>query len=189
MRRRAGRWGRGDPDAADLLEWFFWTGQRPKAIKSYLWAAFDSESWTLRLHPADDKVGVGVAFPLTGVYSEIMERRLERRVVGCPFVFHRRGKPIRDFRGTWRSACREAGVVGKIPYDLRKTAARNMVRAGVPEGVVMAIMGWKTRAMMDRYNITSDADKLEAQIRVERYVEGLPAERNVVPIGRGRGRR
>ena len=189
MRRRAGRWGRGDPDAADLLEWFFGTGQRPKAIKSYLWAAFDSESWTLRLHPADDKVGVGVAFPLTGVYSEIMERRLERRVVGCPFVFHRRGKPIRDFRGTWRSACREAGVVGKIPYDLRKTAARNMVRAGVPEGVVMAIMGWKTRAMMDRYNITSDADKLEAQIRVERYVEGLPAERNVVPIGRGRGRR
>ena len=187
VRHRSGRYGQGDPDTADFLQWFFWTGQRPKSIKSYVWPALDLESWTLRLHPADDKVRQGVAFPLTGVYSELMERRLERQMVGCPLIFHRGGKPIGRFAVLWRSACREAGVVGKIPYDLRKTAARNMIRANVPEGVVMAIMGWKTRSMMDRYNITSEADKLDAQGRVERYVESLPTERNVVPMRRSRG--
>ena len=32
-----------------------------------------------------------------------------------PWLFHRDGKPIKDFRKAWTAACQRAGVRGKVP--------------------------------------------------------------------------
>jgi integrase len=57
-----------------------------------------------------------------------------------------------------RKACKSAGVPGKLVHDLRRTAARDFRRAGVSEGEIMRLAGWKTRDMFDRYNINDSAD-------------------------------
>jgi len=77
------------------------------------------------------------------------------------------GKPVRDFRGAWASACEAANVPGLLFHDLRRTAARNLRRAGVAEGVIMKIGGWKTRSVFERYAIVSQSDIRDAMTKLE----------------------
>ncbi len=65
----------------------------------------------------------------------------------------------------------KAGLIGKIPHDFRRTAIRNLVRAGVPEKVAMALSGHDTRSVFDRYNITSSEDLQDAIIRLAAFHE------------------
>jgi hypothetical protein len=58
----------------------------------------------------------------------------------------------------WRTACQDAGVPGRILHDFRRTAVRNLERAGVPRSVAMKITGHKTESVYQRYAIVSDAD-------------------------------
>jgi len=75
-----------------------------------------------------------------------------------PFRDERR----RDYVDAWKNTCKKTGVSGGLRHDLRRTAARNLVNAGVPEPVAMTITGHKTRAVFDRYHIMSPTELKDA---------------------------
>jgi integrase len=152
----------------------YWLGWRRGEVLALEWRQIDLEAGEIRLDPGTTKNKDGrVAYlpqeALDGLRqwrsktSEI-ERR-EGRIIDA--VCHRGGKPIRDFYRAWRDACDRAGVPGKTYHDFRRTAARNYVRAGVPERVAQAVLGHKTRSIFDRYNVVAEGDLREAAKRVE----------------------
>ena len=57
-------------------------------------------------------------------------------------------------------ACRTAGVAGLVPNDLRRSAVRNLERAGVPRATAMKLVGHKTEAIYRRYAIVVESDLL-----------------------------
>ena len=63
----------------------------------------------------------------------------------------------------------ERRYIGLLVHDMRRSAARALRRAGVPESVIMKIGGWKTRSMFERYNIQNKRDQQDAVTALERY--------------------
>jgi integrase len=152
---------------------------RPGAIRDLEWTAINREDWTLRItHGHKRNKGRPRFLPLAGPLRAIFERAWQRRVdyaretgTLVPWVFWRRhtgrpwpgrvvGDPVRvlNYTGLWRQACRAAGCVGRVPYDLRRTALRNLWRETKDEALCMMISGHKTRHAFQRYNIVTPAE-------------------------------
>ncbi len=129
------------------------------------WRQVDLEAGTVRLEVGTTKNKKGRLVYLPPILRDVLETQWQEhltRFPDCLWVFHNQGERIFSFYKAWHRACREAGLSGKIPHDFRRTAVRNMVRAGIPERVAMEIAGHKTRAIFDRYHIVSDSDLKEA---------------------------
>ena len=152
---------------------------RSGETKSLTWADYDAESHTIRLHAKDSKNRRGRAIPLTAELATIMEQRVTARRLDCPYIFHRNGKEMGECRKVWKRACTEAGVSGKLLHDLRRSAVRNMVRAGVNPDIARQISGHRTPAIFSRYNIISETDLRQAIEQTSAYLASLPAKSNV----------
>ena len=95
----------------------------------------------------------------------------ERDWPDCPWVIHRAGRRLVEYRGAWYRAVELAGFEDLKFHDLRRSAVRNMLDAGMDESKVMRIVGHKTRAMIDRYRIVSLKDVAKAGEQIGRYLE------------------
>ena len=141
----------------DILDLAYYSGWRKHEILGLTWDELDEAGGVIRLSPARSKTLVGRILPISHPIAEALARRRARRDPDSPLVFHRDGIPIRRWRTAWRTACQAAGVPTRFLHDCRRTAARNLIRASVPERVAMLLTGHKTRAIFDRYNINQRA--------------------------------
>jgi integrase len=160
------------------------TGWRKGELLSRQWRHADFNDEILRLEPGETKNNLGREFPFTAGLREVLMaqrkyvREIERRTGRIiPWVFCLpNGDRIGDFRKAWASTCRAAGVPGRLVHDFRRTAVRNLERAGVPRSSGMKLTGHKTLAVYDRYAIT-DRGMLEHAAQKLDALHAAEAER------------
>lgn len=179
----------------DVTRFAFLSGWRKGEIVALRWDAVDRTAREVWLWTS--KNGKRRTLPLDDDLWALVERRWTARehrtpdgtVALSPFVFHRDGEPVGDFRKAWAAACIKAGffrvvrvdaeteekVPTKLFHDLRRSAVRNMVRANVPQSVAMEISGHRTAAVFMRYAITAEDQKREALRRTQAFLASLPA--------------
>src|SRR6266550_445169 len=171
------------------LEFAYFTGWRiPSEVLVLTWAQVDFAAGLVRLEVGATKGKPGKrdgrTFPFAALpaLTALLERQRAHtdaveRATGriIPWVFHRQGKPIRDYHHAWAGALRRAAVVsrdglkvvvrpqllGRVPHDFRRTAVRNLERAGVSRSVAKKLTGHKTDAVYNRYAIAPEQDLRE----------------------------
>jgi integrase len=184
-------------------------GWRVSELLSMRVRQVDLPQRVIRLEPGTTKNSEGREVVMTDAVFTLLSACVIGKTPD-QFVFTRsNGKPVRDFRTTWENACVATGVgkivctdcggaivagqrcnkcktkrskyTGLIFHDLRRTAARNLRRAGISETVIMKIGGWKTRSVFERYAIVNRNDIADAMRMLQQKEKALEA--GLVTIG------
>lgn len=179
-----------------MIRFAYLTGWRiPSEVLRLQWHQVDLATGVVRLEPGSTKNDEGRTFPVAALpaLAELLQqqravtdeaaRRLGQVI---PWVFHREGQPIKDYRDAWKRGCTKAGLVGMIPHDFRRSAVRNLERAGVPRSVAMKLTGHKTEAVYKRYAIVSESDLSEGVAKLNRLMTAEQQQSRALRRVRGR---
>ena len=170
----------------------YYTGWRKNEILGLTWARIDFEHGVMRLEPNTTKNDKGRTFPFGELpplaealraqreYTEEVQRRVGAVI---PWVWHREdGSRIVKIDEAWKVARKRAGCPGKLFHDFRRTAVRNLVRAGVPEHWAMSLTGHETPEVFRRYSITNEADLKQGVAKLAALHGAAAPEQKVVPL-------
>jgi len=167
------------PPVADLVYTLWITGWRRREIQFLRWEDVNMEAGEIRLTAGRSKTRVARVFPFAASRSlaAIVQARYAARSGSSVYLFERSaGKPVKDFREAWRLACEKAGVPDRVPHDLRRSRARALTRAHVPQSVAMRLLGHRTASMFLRYDVAATDDLAEAVAAAEGATKRDPAE-------------
>jgi integrase len=164
-----------DDGLRDFIAFLHATGMRRGEAARIKWSYLQDGKITI---PGSHcKSGLPHSIPVSGPLAAIIERRKAARAFKSldttalsEFIFHRGdGQPILEFRKSWRTATKAAGIGNLIVHDLRRSACSDMIRAGIPQSVAMKISGHETDSMFRRYGIVSDEDMTAALEKTAAY--------------------
>ena len=152
-----------------LVTFAYKTGWRLSEVTGLTWDKVDLNQRVVRLDPGETKNNEARTVFMDDEVLEVVLRQKENRGKSgavLPFVFLNADgtDQVKRFDKSWKTACKTTQIGKRLFHDFRRSAVRNMVRAGVPERVAMTISGHKTRSVFERYNVVSEEDlKLAAQ--------------------------
>jgi integrase len=147
-----------------LMQFLYWTGWRSSEARGLEWRQVDRAAGVIRIEETKNREPRTIPYGVLSELREIIEgqraraddlQRSLRRVVKHVF-FTDSGLKIHDYAGAWDAARKAAGLPGRLVHDFRRTAARNMLRHGIPQQVAMQLGGWKTVSVFGRYSIVDE---------------------------------
>jgi len=180
-----------EPPKDSFVMFAFLTGWRDSDIRNLKWENIDFQANEVRIFVGRDKNRKGRVFFMYDDLRRILMK--VRPAVASPNdpVFK-----IGSFRKAWNTACYKAGIpctvrpivirghvqkgtvkvlkASRTFHDLRRSFAREMDRAGVRHGAIMALGGWKTDSVFRRYNIVSEGDLRDAMEQIQRFRRNGP---------------
>jgi integrase len=159
-----------------FFQFMYATGCRLGALRKIRWSMVSKDGTQINLPGEIVKSGKPLLIVLAGFYLKPIADKLKTR-------FRNEDSPVFDstnYRFEWSKAIAKVGLgtwdkktrdrTGVRIHDCRCSAAINALAAGVDESTVLKIGGWKTRAMLDRYNV-QHADILKAAMeKAAKYV-------------------
>jgi len=147
-------------DLKPLILLLYYCGLRRGEALQVVWSQVDLAGATIRLEDEQTKSGEARTIPLPDELVQLL-RQVEPKE-GKVFT-------VTDsyIRKEWPLACAAVGLDGLLIHDLRRSAVKNLMKAGVQQQVAMAISGHKTVSVFQRYNIIDTADVVEAMRKVQ----------------------
>ncbi len=177
----------------------FHVSSRKGELLKIRWSQVDLKDGLIILSPFDTKNKTGRALPVYGDMVEILKaqkRIRDEQFPECEHVFFWRaedvmlshggrraipGTPIKVFKDAWAKAVKAAGYPKLLFHDMRRTAERNMAKAGMDQTMRMRISGHKTPSMSTRYNIVVAEDVAEEKARMDAWFKNQTASISSAP--------
>ena len=166
-------------------------GMRRGEILSMRWDQVDLRQSLIRLASDQTKGRKLRVAPIYGDMAAVLEMARASCPKGCPYVVQFEGRRIESVKTAWAAAFSRAGLLEERPrrsgkgtimkpaamfHDLRRTAATNMIRAGVPVPVILSVVGWKSDAMLRRYGILDEIDARQAAATMQAWDQAQRAQ-------------
>ena len=149
-----------------IIEFLYLTGMRSGASKKLEHKHIDLEAKVIRLPIELSKNKKGLTIPLSGRLLVLLNKLGITGHSSVLICFTIRVNPLETSGRHLTPLARLLAFKESLPHDLRRSAVRNFIRAGVKETVAMRLSGHRTRSVFDRYNIVSEDDLVEANEKV-----------------------
>jgi len=144
------------------------TGLRRGTIVDLRLDQVDLKAGVIRIESGQTKTRKTQSVPIYGDMVGYIELAVARNK---KYLCEIDGHAVGSFRKTWITATKTVGVPGLLFHDLRRSAVRNMIQAGIAESVAMKISGHRTQSMLTRYNIIAERDIKAAALKIQFHLE------------------
>jgi len=161
-------------------------GNRLGELRKLIWNQVDLAAAEIRVEKRNAKGKRPRTLPIYGEMDHWLRWQRERCKGERVFCWTQpakrvtpKEKPLGSHLKGWAEACKAAGLPGLHFHDLRRSAVRNMERAGIPRKVAMSISGHSTEAIYRRYDIVSSDDLQSAAKKLAEFHARKPELRIV----------
>jgi integrase len=132
----------------DLISFLIYTGCRKGEALNLKWDDVDLQNNVIAIKATKTKYDRYM--PISKVLKELLIGI--EKIDGCDYVFSKNGTKLNDFKRSFHTACRNAGLKDMHIHDLRHVFASKMVMNGTSLYITGELLGHRTTQMTKRYS-------------------------------------